>query len=99
MQSHGRIGSRVGLLALCALVLGARVASAQTVKTIIGWGNQDGLLAAQRRERDSPRSSPGPGSILVIEAGAVFNGGGFFSSPDQPDHSRRQDLPFRGQLF
>lgn len=82
MQSHGRFGSRVGLLALCALVLGARVASAQTIKTIIGWGNEDGLLATQ-----VPLNGPwsvatdATGTIYVVEIGSVIPGGSAYVNP------------------
>jgi hypothetical protein len=83
MIGHGRAGRTLGLLALCALALGAREVSAQKVQTVVANpANQDGLLATQATLNGPfDIEVAADGSILVIEAGAIFNGGGFFSRP------------------
>jgi sugar lactone lactonase YvrE len=82
MLSHGRVRGRVGLLALCALVLGARAASAQKIQTIIGWGNEDGLLAAQTTLNGPWALAVDPtGAIYVNELGAIQPGGGYYPFP------------------
>jgi sugar lactone lactonase YvrE len=83
MIRHGRTGRTLGFLAVCLLALGAREVSAQKVQTVAANpGNQDGLLATQATLNGPyDLAVAADGSILVIEAGAVFNGGGFFAFP------------------
>lgn len=78
MTSQGRAGRWLGLLACCLLTLGARVAPAQTVRTIVGQGNEDGLLATQV-PLDGPYSitvDPTTGAIYTVELGMLVPGGG-----------------------
>src|SRR5262245_33334127 len=65
MQSHGRAGLRLGLLARCLFALGAHTASAQKFQTIIGLGNEDGLAAAQT-------TLNGPWNIATDAAGDIY---------------------------
>jgi sugar lactone lactonase YvrE len=81
MFSHGRAGRRLGLLALSLLALGAHVASAQTVRTVVGIGNPDGLPATANpigafRMRFDPA-----GNLIVAEVGATLPGGGSYVYP------------------
>jgi sugar lactone lactonase YvrE len=64
------------------LVLGARAASAQKIQTIIGWGNEDGLLATQTT-LNGPWSlaTNAAGTIYVTEIGSVSPGGGYYTFP------------------
>jgi sugar lactone lactonase YvrE len=65
MRSHTQIGRMLGLLAVCALGLGTRTADAQAVRTVIGPGNEDGLLATQT-------ALSGPAFLAVDATGAIY---------------------------
>jgi sugar lactone lactonase YvrE len=79
---HGRAGRRLGLLAISLLLtLGVRVASAQTVRTIIGQGNPDGLPATAI-PINAWHMVVGPnGDLFVLEVGSSLPGGGSYIFP------------------
>lgn len=70
MTNHRQPGRWLGLLAVCMLALAARGAAAQQIRTIIGPGNEDGLLATQVMLHAPWDVLVEPdGSVLVLEVG------------------------------
>jgi sugar lactone lactonase YvrE len=81
MVSLGRAGRRLGLLAVLLLALGAQSAPAQTVRTVVGMGNPDGLPAtANPISAYHIRFDPA-GNLYAMEVGATLPGSGSYVYP------------------
>jgi sugar lactone lactonase YvrE len=81
MISHGRAGRRLGLLAVSLLALGAQVATAQTVRTIVGIGNPDGLPATANPLSAYSMRFDSAGNLYAMEVGATLPGSGSYVYP------------------